>query len=35
MEKVALLKCDSYEVDVVEAKLREGFNLLGGDAYSM
>jgi uncharacterized protein (DUF362 family)/ferredoxin len=33
MEKVALLKCDSYEVDIVEAKLREGFNLLGGDAF--
>lgn len=33
MEKIALLKCDSYEVDVLEKKLREGFELLGGDKY--
>jgi len=33
MEKVALLKCTEYEVDVLEKKLREGFELLGGDAY--
>ena len=33
MEKVALLKCESYEVDVLEKKLREGFELLGGDEY--
>lgn len=33
MEKVALLKCNSYEVDIIEKKLREGFDLLGGDKY--
>lgn len=33
MEKVALLKCESYDVDVLEKKLREGFELLGGDEY--
>lgn len=33
MEKVALIKCDSYNVDVVEEKLREGFELLGGDSF--
>lgn len=33
MEKVALLKCLNYEVDEIEKKLREGFELLGGDAY--
>ena len=33
MEKVALLKCDSYEVNIIEKKLREGFELLGGDVY--
>jgi uncharacterized protein (DUF362 family)/Pyruvate/2-oxoacid:ferredoxin oxidoreductase delta subunit len=33
MEKVALLKCESYEVDVLEKKLREGFELLGGHEY--
>lgn len=32
-EKVALLKCESYHVDLVEKTLREGFELLGGDAY--
>lgn len=33
MEKVALLKCTDYEVDHLEEKLREGFGLLGGDAF--
>lgn len=33
MEKVALIKCDSYNVDAVEEKLREGFELLGGDSF--
>ena len=33
MEKIALLKCDSYEVNIIEKKLREGFELLGGDEY--
>lgn len=33
MEKVALLKCDSYDVDLIEKKLREGFELLGGNKY--
>jgi uncharacterized protein (DUF362 family)/NAD-dependent dihydropyrimidine dehydrogenase PreA subunit len=33
MEKVALLRCADYEVDAIEKKLREGFELLGGDAY--
>jgi uncharacterized protein (DUF362 family)/Pyruvate/2-oxoacid:ferredoxin oxidoreductase delta subunit len=33
MEKVALLKCDEYDVDLLEKKLREGFALLGGEAY--
>lgn len=33
MEKVALLKCTEYEVNTIEKKLREGFELLGGDAY--
>lgn len=33
MQKVALLKCHSYEVDIIEKKLREGFDLLGGDEY--
>ncbi len=33
MEQVALLKCTNYEVDEIEKKLREGFELLGGDAY--
>jgi uncharacterized protein (DUF362 family)/Pyruvate/2-oxoacid:ferredoxin oxidoreductase delta subunit len=32
-EQVALLKCSEYEVDQIEKKLREGFELLGGDAY--
>jgi len=33
MEKVALLKCTEYDVDVIEKKLRQGFDLLGGDSF--
>ena len=33
MEKVALIKCVEYEVELVEEKLREGFELLGGDEF--
>jgi uncharacterized protein (DUF362 family)/Pyruvate/2-oxoacid:ferredoxin oxidoreductase delta subunit len=33
MEKVALLKCTEYDVDLIEKKLREGFEFLGGGAY--
>lgn len=33
MEKVALLRCSEYEVDVIEKKLREGFELLGGESF--
>lgn len=33
MEKVALIKCTDYDVDLIEKKLREGFELLGGDKY--
>ncbi len=33
MEKVALLKCTDYDVDHIEKKLREGFELLGGDSF--
>ena len=33
MEKVALLKCNEYNVELIEKKLREGFELLGGDRY--
>ncbi|MDF2989422.1 MAG: thylakoid-associated protein, partial [Eubacterium sp.] len=33
MEKVALLKCTGYEVDCIEKKLREGFELLGGNTF--
>lgn len=33
MEKVALLKCTEYDVDKIEKKLREGFELLGGTAF--
>jgi uncharacterized protein (DUF362 family)/Pyruvate/2-oxoacid:ferredoxin oxidoreductase delta subunit len=33
MQKVALLRCDEYDVDLLEEKLREGFELLGGEAY--
>jgi len=33
MEKVALLKCTDYDVNNIEKKLREGFELLGGTAF--
>ena len=33
MEKVALLKCTDYSVDIIEKKLREGFELLGGNSF--
>lgn len=33
MENVALLKCMEYDVDLIEKKLREGFELLGGDLF--
>lgn len=33
MEKVALLRCEEYDVDLIEKKLREGFQLLGGDSF--
>ncbi|UWG97217.1 DUF362 domain-containing protein [Dehalobacter sp. DCM] len=33
MEKVALLKCTDYQVDLIERKIREGFELLGGDSF--
>ncbi|WP_315121829.1 DUF362 domain-containing protein [uncultured Clostridium sp.] len=33
MEKVALIKCDDYNVDLIEEKIREGFNLLGGEKF--
>lgn len=33
MEKVALLKCENYNIEVIEEKLRQGFNLLGGDKF--
>jgi len=33
VEKVALLKCTDYDVDVIEKKLREGFDFLGGDSF--
>ncbi|MBU3218397.1 DUF362 domain-containing protein [Clostridium estertheticum] len=33
MENVALLKCEHYDVDLIEKKLREGFELLGGDDF--
>jgi len=33
MEKVALLKCTDYDVDKIEKKLREGFELLGGTSF--
>jgi len=28
MEKVVLLKCTEYDVDVIDKKLRQGFDLL-------
>lgn len=33
MEKVALLKCEEYDVALIEKRLREGFKLLGGHSY--
>lgn len=33
MEKVALLKCTDYDTDLIERTIREGFELLGGEAY--
>lgn len=33
MEKVALLKCTDYDVDNIEKRLREGFELLGGTSF--
>jgi uncharacterized protein (DUF362 family)/NAD-dependent dihydropyrimidine dehydrogenase PreA subunit len=33
MENVALLRCEEYNVDLIEKKLREGFELLGGEAF--
>ena len=33
MEKAALLRCEEYNVDVIEKKLREGFELLGGEDF--
>lgn len=33
MEKVALLKCEEYNVQLIEDKIREGFNLLGGETF--
>lgn len=33
MEKIALLKCTNYDVDNIEKKLREGFELLGGTSF--
>ncbi|WP_026883483.1 DUF362 domain-containing protein [Clostridium akagii] len=33
MEKIALLKCEDYDVKTIENKLREGFELLGGDEF--
>ncbi|MGB8450806.1 MAG: DUF362 domain-containing protein [Anaerocolumna sp.] len=33
MENIALLKCTGYDVDQIEQKLREGFELLGGDSF--
>ena len=33
MENVALLKCMEYDVSLIEEKLREGFQLLGGHGF--
>ncbi|MGD0154403.1 MAG: DUF362 domain-containing protein [Thermacetogeniaceae bacterium] len=33
MERVALIRCESYDVDQIEQKLRDGFGLLGGEAF--
>lgn len=33
MEDVVLLRCNNYDAELIEKKLREGFRLLGGDAF--
>ncbi|MFL0269171.1 DUF362 domain-containing protein [Candidatus Clostridium radicumherbarum] len=33
MDKVALLKCTDYDTDLIEKTIRDGFELLGGEAY--
>ncbi|MFA9397233.1 MAG: DUF362 domain-containing protein [Clostridiaceae bacterium] len=33
MDKVSLLRCNSYDLEKVEASLRKGFDLLGGDSF--
>ncbi len=33
MTKIALLKCEDYDVKNIEKKLREGFKLLGGEEF--
>jgi hypothetical protein len=33
VEKVTLLKCTSYDVEIIEEKLRKGFELLGGKEF--
>lgn len=33
MEKISLLKCEEYNLELIEKKLREGFELLGGDKF--
>lgn len=33
MERVSLLRCENYDVDLIEKKIREGFELLGGEEY--
>lgn len=33
MDKVALLKCDEYDLNKVEEKIRQGFELLGGEKF--
>ncbi|MBC2582390.1 DUF362 domain-containing protein [Clostridium sp. DJ247] len=33
MEKVALLKCEDYNLELIESKIRDGFTLLGGENF--
>ncbi|MFZ7121417.1 MAG: DUF362 domain-containing protein [Eubacteriaceae bacterium] len=33
MEKIALLKCDKYDVGLIESKIRQGFISLGGEEF--
>lgn len=33
MDKVALLKCDEYDLEKVEKTIRNGFELLGGNSF--